>query len=117
MAAEGATSIIAASIPALRAFFVERVRSPECRWRWLMASLVFGAKANTITPHKSSEAMGSSNSEFRQHQGDSGKNMSLVRCDNWDDTESSHELRPLSPKPVYRQAPNDGDIEWMAGRV
>lgn len=137
MAAEGATSIIAASIPALRAFFVERARSPEGRRRWLAAPLVFGAPfsraswrrrshgaAATIkTPSKSSDAPDSTVSDFRQHYGGYGnskrssENVSSVRCDDWDDADSGRELRPLSPRPVYRQALSNGDIEWMAGRA
>ena len=137
MAAEGATSIIAASIPALRAFFVERARSPGSRRRWFAAPLVFGAPfsraswnrhshgaATTIvTPRKSSEAHESSASESRQHYDGLGNpkmssgNVSSMPCDDWNEAESGRELRPLSPRPVYRQALSDGDIEWMAGRA
>ncbi|RYP63281.1 hypothetical protein DL771_009352 [Monosporascus sp. 5C6A] len=104
MAAEGATSIIAASIPALRAFVVERSRSSQGWRNWLSAS--GGASGGPQSPPavtlRSSPGPGSSSGRNKNnniHSHISGPN--VVLCgDEWD-LEMSRDIEPASPRPAH----------------
>ncbi|RYO96710.1 hypothetical protein DL765_011510 [Monosporascus sp. GIB2] len=108
MAAEGATSIIAASIPALRAFVAERSRSSQ-GWRdWLSASGGASGRpkssAAAVTP-RSSSAPGSPspdrNKRNNTHRHISGPNDIPRRDDGGWDLEMSRNVEPASPRPAH----------------
>ncbi|RYO78841.1 hypothetical protein DL766_006806 [Monosporascus sp. MC13-8B] len=107
MAAKGATSIIAASIPALRAFVVERSRSSQ-GWRgWLSVSGGASSRpkssAAVVTP-RSSSAPGSSSPDRTKkniHRHTSGPNDIPRGDDDGWDLEMSRYVEPASPMPAH----------------
>ncbi|RYP63258.1 hypothetical protein DL769_007021 [Monosporascus sp. CRB-8-3] len=116
MAAEGATTIIAASIPALRAFVVERSRSSQDWRRWLSAS--GGASggprssAAAVTPRSSPGPASSSSgrnkdNNIHRHMPDPND---ALRGDEWD-LEMSRDIEQASPRPAHAKGVTGVD-EW-----
>jgi hypothetical protein len=100
MAAEGATSIIAASIPALRAFVVERSTDPGSRRNWLIPGSAY-AETEGPSTRKSSSIRSSATP-----RGDAGQqhltDYDIIFSHQWD-AELGHELQPTSPRSVHQR--------------